>query len=295
MLPKLVSREYVHILYQACTNYRPDPRRIRTFGNLPYLAVKDVSCSHNIQHVRTVDHHLKERGILKINLQFEDDDSTYLERLIRQLHTRQGHGLPITHSASRGWFWDVRPSGLEKNKNHSNVTARSETMSLFPWHTDCSYEASPPHFFALQVLQPDRCGGGTLSILDSARLIALLSPSARSSLAQPEFRITVPPEFIKDEKQTHIVGPVLFEAQLRFRSDIISPLTPRADGAFHELQDVLGTADSKGDVMHLSPEMLPRGSIVIMDNRRWLHARNAVLDPGRHLRRVRWDARPFGR
>lgn len=176
----------------------------------------------------------------------------------------------------------------------NNATARSETMNRFPWHTDCSYEASPPRFFALQVLQPDRRGGGTLSILDSDRLISLLSPSARVGLAQPEFRITVPPEFIKDETQTHIVGPVLCGAQLRFRSDIISPLTPRADRAFRELQDVLRAADAKGHVMHLTPNMLPRGSIVVMDNRRWLHARNAVLDPSRHLRRVRWDARPFG-
>lgn len=31
----------------------------------------------------------------------------------------------------------------------------------------------------------------------------------------------------------------------------------------------------------------------MMDNERWLHARNEVKDPNRHLRRVRWDAREF--
>ncbi|KAJ5162499.1 Clavaminate synthase-like protein [Penicillium capsulatum] len=254
------------------------------------MTVDAPSYSQNPQHTQHIDYHLKKRGILKISLKFDDDDSIYLERLIRQLHTSHGHGLPITHSASRGWFWDVRPSPESSNQ----ATARSETMSLFPWHTDCSYEANPPRFFALQVLQPDRCGGGTLSVLDTARLLSLLTPTARLGLAQPEFRITVPPEFIKDETQTHIVGPVLFEAQLRFRADIIVPLTPRAHAAFQELQDVLGTADAQGEVMHLTAEMLPRGSIVIMDNRRWLHARNAVLDPHRHLRRVRWDACAFG-
>ena len=221
----------------------------------------------------------------------------YLERLIRQLHQRHGHGLPITHSASRGWFWDVRPQSISTASVHQ---ARSETMNQFPWHTDCSYEGSPPRYFALQVLQPDQCGGGTLSVLDSTRLVSLLSSSARTALAEPEFRIAVPPEFLKDEKRTHITGPVLLadenqkQAQLRFRSDIIAPLTRRADAAFQELQWVLGSGGARSEVMNLTPEMLPRGSIVVMDNRRWLHARNHVRDPHRHLRRVRWDARPFG-
>lgn len=266
---------------------------------IPHLYANGPVASQNIQHVQQIDQHLKDSGILKISLEFEDDECDYLQQLILQLHKNHAHGLPITHSSLRGWLWDVKPTPAAIAK--ANTTqARSETMSNFPWHTDCSYEVLPPRYFALQVLREDQCGGGTLSVLDSARLMSFLSPRTRLTLTQPEFRITVPPEFTKDENQTHITGSVVWvdektgKVHLRLRSDIIEPLTTNADSALEELQQVLVSSEIKAQVVDLTPEILPRGSIVMMDNRRWLHARNVVRDPSRHLRRVRWDARPFG-
>jgi Taurine catabolism dioxygenase TauD, TfdA family len=236
---------------------------------------------------------------LKINLDFEDDNCDYLQQVIRSLHRQHGHGLPIDHSASRGWFWDIRPT---QNSIEGSYQARSETAKNFPWHTDCSYEAAPPHYFALQVLQPDRCNGGTLSILKVDKLIDLLSEHTRSVLCRPEFRFDVPPEFIKKDSERHIVGTLLscsgsggganFEA--RFREDIIIPLTRDAKHAFEELKSVLLGPEAAKHILDLTPDQLPRGSIILLDNRRWLHARNQVKDPKRHLRRVRWDACPFG-
>ncbi|KAJ5698583.1 hypothetical protein N7462_000588 [Penicillium macrosclerotiorum] len=278
---------------------KPGLRGFASASLLPHIHASEVGASQNADHVQQVNQHLKDRGIIKISLQFEDENSTYLEQLIRQLNKNHDHGLPITHSASRGWFWDVRPQPAALAAAATTNQARSETMNNFPWHTDCSYEESPPKYFALQVLRPDQCGGGTLSVLDSTRLMSLLSPAARNTLSKPEFRITVPPEFIKNENDTHIVSNVLWvdeklgKAQLRFREDIIEPLTPRGETALRELQHVLESANTQQEVLNLTPDMLPRGSIVAMDNRRWLHARNIVRDPNRHLRRVRWDARPF--
>ncbi|KAJ5902804.1 hypothetical protein N7495_003332 [Penicillium taxi] len=272
----------------------------RFFASLPQIQAGDVSSSQDAKHVEQIDKHLKSSGIVKINLQFEDNSSSYLGNLVLQLHKSHGHGLPITHSASRGWFWDVRPQAAALEKA-ATVQARSETMETFPWHTDCSYEVSPPRFFALQVLQPDRCGGGTLSVLDCLRLVSLLSRDARETLIRPEFRITVPPEFIKKKESTHIIGPLLWlneiqgTAQLRFREDIITPLTGRGRAALQELHEILKSNELNRQVMNLTPQILPRGSIVAMDNRRWMHARNTVCDPHRHLRRVRWDAQPFSK
>ncbi|KAJ5936415.1 Clavaminate synthase-like protein [Penicillium verhagenii] len=268
----------------------------RQIVSLPQLHAADLDSSKNTEHVRQVDHHLKSRGIVKIGLQFEDDNCNYLKGLLLQLHRDHGHGLPTTHSASRGWFWDVRPQLQTPIGAH---TARSETMNEFPWHTDCSYERSPARYFALQVIRPDQCGGGTLSVLDSSRLVALLSPAVLSALSQPEFRINVPPEFVKEESSTHIIGNLLQAdqnmrtVQLRFREDIVTPLTEPAKVAFDQLQEALASEDIQSQVMHLNSTMLPQGSIVAMDNRRWLHSRDEVLDPKRHLRRVRWDSRPF--
>lgn len=249
--------------------------------------------------MRTIHEALKAKGVAQLALGFDDDGSTYLQRLISNLNKIHGHGLPITHSAECGWFWDVRPAP-SSFQSHGHQ-ARSETMSRFDWHTDCSYEECPPRYFALQVIQPDRCGGGTLSVLNVDRLIALLSPFARKWLSSKEYKITVPPEFIKKAGSHHITGNILavkpngkIGSQLRFRDDITTPLTTNASKALDEFRGVLYGGQAKDSTVHLKAKSLPRGSIVLMDNRRWLHSRNEVKDPNRHLRRVRWDARPFG-
>ncbi|CAG7970881.1 unnamed protein product [Penicillium olsonii] len=266
------------------------------------LDAKEVISSRNPSHVRQVHDILNSHGLLKINLKFPDESSSYLSQLISALSTSHGHGPPITHSSTRGWFWDVKPQttapASELNPETSppqTAPARSETSESFPWHTDCSYEECPPRFFALQVLHADACGGGTLSVMELARLLPLLSATARKYQAKAEYRIAVPPEFIKKDDQRSIIGSVLTNrgSGLRFREDIITPLTPSAAQAFEELKRMLRSAEARSRTIHLSPEVLPSGSIVLVDNRRWLHARNEVRDPMRHLRRVRWDARPF--
>lgn len=265
---------------------------------VPHLNAPDISYSQQHHHVRDVDSELRRSGMLKISLGFSDNNSRYLEQLIRSLHQNYGHELPISHSATTGWFWDVRPSTTTfQTANHR---ARSETMEDFPWHTDCSYENPTPRYFALQVLQPDRYGGGTLSIMNVERLSELLSPVTRSSLLKPEFRITIPTEFIKDPTQSHITGSLLVADEkgqttmMRFREDILTPLSERAAKALDELKQALHNAETQSyTTLNLTADDLPERSVILIDNRRWLHARNDVHDPERHLRRVRWDAVPF--
>ena len=166
------------------------------------------------------------------------------------------------------------------------------------WHTDCSYEQELPRYFALQVLQHDRYGGGTLSVMNVERLNELLSTESKAALMAPEFRIEVPPEFIKDQDRKHITGSILMSngqsTMIRFREDIVTPLTSRAEVALQELRTALMQQEVQAHTtVHLKSSDLPKGSIILMDNRRWLHARNNIKDPERHLRRVRWDACAF--
>ncbi|KAL6406696.1 CASlike [Ilyonectria robusta] len=265
---------------------------------VPHIEAPDLSYAREAHHVRRVADQLQQSGILKVSLQFPDDKSEYLQQLLLSLNKNHNHQLPISHSATRGWFWDVRPSTTDfQTGNHQ---ARSETMEEFPWHTDCSYENPPPRYFALQVLQHDRFGGGTLSVMNVERLSQLLSPTTRAALVNPDYRITIPPEFIKDAAQQDIVGSVLVadaegrSTMMRFREDILTPLSDKASGALNELKQALQSAEAQShSTVHLTADDLPQRSIILVDNRRWLHARNDVKDPERHLRRVRWDAVPF--
>ncbi|KAK7738445.1 hypothetical protein SLS62_011375 [Diatrype stigma] len=263
------------------------------------LTAPDLAHAKQRNHVGSAFQHLQQHGILKISLAFPDPDSRYLEQLVLSLHEYHGHQLPISHSASRGWFWDVRPA-INTPFQTPEHQARSETAEPFPWHTDCSYEDLPPRYFALHVLQHDRFGGGTLSVMNVQRLAELLSPDTRTSLMQQEYSISVPLEFIKEPTRKEIVGSVLTARRdvqacmMRFRRDIIRPTTERASRALQDLDAYLAnTEEQTQSTLHLTPSDLPAGSIILVDNRRWLHARNDIKDPKRHLRRVRWDAIPF--
>ncbi|UKZ69092.1 uncharacterized protein TrAtP1_010105 [Trichoderma atroviride] len=265
---------------------------------VPNVEVPNISQAQELVHVRSVSELLRQHGILKISLGLDDNKSQYLEQLLLSLHRRHGHQLPIAHSATKGWFWDVLPATTSFQT--ANCQARSETMDEFPWHTDCSYENPPPRYFALHVLQPDRYGGGTLSVMNVQRLSELLSEATKASLARPEYLIRTPPEFEKSPRQQHIVGSIMVTdaenqtSMMRFREDILTPLSDRASAALNELKHALQSAEAKSySTLHLTPKALPARSIILIDNRRWLHARNHITDPGRHLRRVRWDAVPF--
>ncbi|KAF2827754.1 Clavaminate synthase-like protein [Ophiobolus disseminans] len=262
--------------------------------------VPELSYTRKPHHVAQVAEHLRELGILKVSLQFPDPNSQYLEQLIIALHQNHGQRLPISHSALRGAFWDVRPSTT--NFQAGDCQARSETTDEFPWHTDCSYEDQPPRFFALHVLQHDRYGGGTLSVMNVKRLSEHLSPTTRTSLTLPEYRIKVPPEFIKVPDQRSICASIFVtndeceEVFIRYRKDLLGALSQRASRALEELETVLREGSVQSSLsLQLSAEDLPKGSVILIDNRRWLHARNRIYDEERHLRRVRWDAAPFGR
>ena len=269
---------------------------------VPHLTAPTIEHSTQEKHVHEVHEELSKHGILKISLVSPDPESHYLRQLVLSLHERCRHQLPITHSASRGWFWDVRPESVSfQTDNHR---ARSETMDEFPWHTDCSYEEMPPRYFALHVLQHDRFGGGTLSAMNIQRLNQTLSPATQASLMRQEYGIRIPKEFVKDPAKQQITGNLMAideESQscmIRFRRDLLTPLTERASKALEELDACFQTtgaaaqSDSPSTV-HLTAAEFPAATIIMMDNRRWLHARNEINDPKRHLRRIRWDALPF--
>ncbi|CAG8901127.1 unnamed protein product [Penicillium nalgiovense] len=237
-------------------------RDLRTSSLVPLIDVGKPALASDVSHLRDVHETLDAKGVLQVQLGFNDENSTYLQSLISNLHKNHNHGLPITHSAERGWFWDVRlsPASFQSHGHQ----ARSETMFRFEWHTDCSYEEQPPRFFALQVLQPDRCGGGTLSVLNVDRLLSLLSPFAQRWLSSHNYKITVPPEFIKSAGTRHIVGNLLAVnpkgnpgSQLRFREDITIPLTLNASKALDELKEILYSG-AQEETLHLTPQNLPK-------------------------------------
>jgi len=279
-----------------------------TASNIPRIVVPSLGSSKHLLHVQEIHNTLHKCGILLLSLNFSDPRSEYLLNLVHALNNYHSHGPPLSHSATCGYFWDVRPTPIAVSIPY---LARSQTKKHFPWHTDCSYANEPPRFFGLHVLQADRRGGGTLSVLQLTKVLQRLGKMTVVALCAKEYKIEIPPEFANGIDS--IVGSVLsrealgffekngefetieLEPRIRFRADILTPLTARAAKALDELNGILTRArdDASDMCLNLNPSLMPNGTIVLLDNGRWLHARNQVNDDGRHLRRIRWDAREF--
>ena len=77
---------------------------------LQVLEAPSIAYAQQRDHVDRVSSQLERTGMLKISLGFPDNSSSYLKQLLVSLHENHHHRLPISHSAKRGWFWDVRPN-----------------------------------------------------------------------------------------------------------------------------------------------------------------------------------------
>lgn len=233
--------------------------------------------SPSAEHAAAVQASLTNHGLAIIILPDADPRSDYLVSITQLL------GCPLAHSAQHGILWDVAPSPTLSSG------ARSHTSATFPWHTDCSFERSPPRFFGLHIVRHDRFGGGTLRLLPTDDILAALPPAVLDTLRAPVFRFDVPREFDKGESST--TGAVLSGPKIRWRREIMHGVTAEAQTALDAVEKALDEIDDNAYV--LGPDLMRPGVVVCIDNGRFLHARSQVKDPERLLRRVRWGAEEF--
>jgi hypothetical protein len=157
---------------------------------------------------------------------------------------------------------------------------------------DSSFEHSPPRYLGLHVIHSDRFGGGKLRLVRSDSLLARLDYSFLAVLQSPQYRIIVPKEFHKGID--HVIGPIVSsdgQQKLRYRKDIIQPLTEEAEKALAALNEIFGTLGE--DEKEIGDDIMRDGTVILLDNARWLHARTRISDPDRWLRRARWGPEEF--
>jgi alpha-ketoglutarate-dependent taurine dioxygenase len=210
---------------------------------------------------------LKEDGVCLVNV--SDSGFDFLD-FVNSL------GTPSSHNLHDHFIWDIKVT------NTNNTLARSLTAEPFSLHTDCSFEQVPPRFFALYVLQPDTKGGGETLLIDMKDILANL-PSELAAVLQTDFVTKVPSEFYKGETFAHL--PILFgESCIRYRPECIdlSRCSQQQRSALGELDNIIARH---------SPQklVLSQNSVLVVDNYRYLHGRTKVLDPQRHLQRIRFN------
>jgi len=108
------------------------------------------------------------------------------------------------------------------------------------------------------------------------------------------FNLRVPAEF--DKGVEGHVGALLDVSKgynkLRYRHDVTTPLDRKAKACLEELESVLKEHDEELRVV-VGSDVMRDGTVILLDNARWLHARSEIRDQRRHLRRLRWGAEKF--
>ncbi|KAF5271469.1 hypothetical protein FQR65_LT05089 [Abscondita terminalis] len=237
-----------------------------------YTLTQNVNIPYNL-FAATLNNY--EICILTLNFR---DNSASFKQIVKNL------GTPHSHKEKDSFLWDIKIPSEDK---FANPIARSHKDQEFHFHTDCSYEENVPDYFALYVLHADQKSGGRNLIVDIKPVIKCLSDKSLKTLQNDPVVIKVPPEFFKgiDSIQASIIDK---DNNIRYRREIIdfNHVTSKQLKAIGELESlVYSPTFCRG--LTLSDDQ-----ILILSNKKFLHARTQIKDPQRHLQRIRFFKTP---
>lgn len=224
---------------------------------------------HGVEEISAL---LQRQSVALIKLAPGDTEGHELRRMVGQLGTAE------THDQFGRIVWDIRFNATAAARG---ATA-SLTMEPLPFHTDGAFQNPSPRFLAQYVVREDRFGGGETLLVDAASVLSRLSADTLGVLRSQHFRFWAPAEYVTGAPYHD--APIVFgDGLLRYRRAII-------DEAIGEnTQLLLDQFDAA--IAAVEPMRLPlsSGDVLLLDNARFLHARSKVLDPERHLLRIRFS------
>jgi alpha-ketoglutarate-dependent taurine dioxygenase len=194
------------------------------------------------------------------------------------LRTRLGPLLPQYDGQT---VWSIRPDQRFEGTYHSLNSRR-----LTP-HTECyEWQDAPPKYLALWCLVPNSDAGGQTTLADGGAFVASLDADERERLSQVEYHFVSSAGLQEMQLGRTARHPIL--EQRPGRSPILRFSCQCIADADEFCQDIGDRLQRFFDRTKVSVEFTAR-SLLIWDNHRFLHSRNAFTDPRRHLRRV-WIA-----
>ncbi|HWB12817.1 MAG TPA: TauD/TfdA family dioxygenase [Pirellulales bacterium] len=218
---------------------------------------------------------LEERGLALIETIPGDAEGRELRRIVGQL----GHAEQ--HDRLGRVVWHIRYDDAAAARG---ATA-SLTMEPLPFHTDGAFEDPSPRHLAQYVVREDSFGGGETLLVEVDAVLQRLSAATLDVLRSTCFRFHAPVEYQKGVPFRD--APIVFgDGLMRYRRKIIDEeLCPEAVPALDELDAAISAVEP----LRLR---LRSGTILLLDNARFLHARTEVHDPERHLLRMRFSCQP---
>ena len=213
-------------------------------------------------------------GIALVTFSSVTHENEVILSLVRAL------GRPHIHDGRGREIWDVKVGGTDGMEK----LAISHSDSEFFFHTDCCYEEQVPGYFGLYVVQQDKLGGGVNLLINTAFIVSRLSAETFRTLRMMTYPIRVPKEFLKGNERIHALL-VDENHNFRYRHDLIvrEELGERQMAALNELETLIAEPNIWRRMR------LSAGQMLILDNKRYLHARTPIKDRARHLKRVRFN------
>jgi alpha-ketoglutarate-dependent taurine dioxygenase len=234
-------------------------------GEISILECAQTLCAIDTQSVLRA---LEKDGLCLVKSISDDPLSEDLQGFVSEI------GMPHQHNERGTVLWDVRPC------SESPEAARSHTALPFPMHTDCSFEDPTPRYLALQVVRADSRGGG-LSLFARVKDVLDKLSLADQEVLKGDFTFKIPAEFHKGVNRRRL--PILANDSFRYRREILLDCTRVQEEVLDKMEEAL---TAPGIVFRCR---LERGTVLLLDNHRYLHGRTTILDPERHLRRVRFQ------
>lgn len=197
----------------------------------------------------------------------------------------QALGTPVTQYEGN-LIRDVRP---EPGFSNTEVSV-SNTGSLPP-HTELvEFPGVPPRYLALWCVRPARGPGGETTLADGYKFVQQLTSAEKDALQANIYQWHSNPSLKRKGIQMVAEHPVLerFADHLIIRFSSIGIQPPEDDTL---IRDYLDKGKRYFDAHHFAIRF-EASSLLIWDNWRMMHGRNAFEDPHRYLQRVMLASTP---
>ncbi|GAA0991562.1 TauD/TfdA family dioxygenase [Acrocarpospora macrocephala] len=182
-------------------------------------------------------------------------------------------GRPSTRDGGQA-VWEVKP---RPGRAHGTFSERTGPAAF---HTDAQYHARPEDYVCLFVVRPAADGGDT-RLLGAAAALSTVRPGTLAALRRPAWSWTVPEVFRATVPASRPATVATADGTIRWRADnLAQPLPGDQRRAATDFAVALERAEAC-EVRHRP------GDVIILDNRRTLHARTAFQDTDRLVLRVR--------
>jgi hypothetical protein len=194
-------------------------------------------------------------------------------------------GIPTNHSAELDDpIWEISPLAL-------GTRDLSSSRGAVPLHTDSSFKPRPERFIALLALRNDGRGGESHCLSVDRLLDDLVAHAPGRDCLEVLSRVPVPtlPPPVFGFPRVPRLHPV-FEAtpRMRYRRDLIALALQEAP--VPELHDSLRyLASAVDESTHRQEHRLAQGSLLLVDNHRFLHGRAELDRSDRLLLRMRFN------